>query len=114
MNTLMKILITIDNALSNYFMQGCLFGIILISLRLKSELSLNFDGITFVWVISGLICYFILMGVRLVKDKDYKKELKETFKTGGFLPFLKGFNYCVLLGVLSFGLFALLNSEPKK
>lgn len=110
----MSFLITIDDSLSNYLMQGCLFGIVLLSLRLKGDLAFNFDGITFVWVISGLVCYVLLMAYRFKKDTDYKQEIKRIYNEGGLLPFLKGFNYCVLLGVLSFGLFALLKDDSKK
>lgn len=114
MNKLMNFLITIDDVLSNYFMQGCLLGIVLLSLRLKGDLSLNFDGIAFVWVVSGLVCYILLMAFRIKEDTNYKQEIKRIYTEGGLLPFLKGFNYCVLLGVLSFGLFALLKNESKK
>ena len=97
MQRLWIILNFIDLKLSNLFAQVCL--LMLVSFILKGDLAW--------WPLLGFVAYVLMMVNNMrVSGKDVEIEnLKKLYKKNGILPFLKGFNYSLLLGPLSLVLY---------
>lgn len=112
MKKTIDILFKIDKFLDNWFAQGILFIVFVVGLQLRNSL---FS----IWLAIGLFGYAYLMYRNYQTIPGYHQQMKDDFKEHGMFPFVKGFNYCVICGPLSFLLAYVLQkdedeSEPKK
>lgn len=61
---------------------------------------LNYPSGVVNWLLMGLCVYVGLFVFRFVTNKNESAKLKSLYQKNGSLPFLKGFNYSLLLGPL--------------
>lgn len=75
---------------------------------------LNSNNFLKIWILVGLAAYIFLSLSNLEKGFSNEIEkLKQLYKKSGWLPFSKGFNYCLILGPLSFILYVMLNKKDE-
>lgn len=76
---------------------------------------LYLQGLALTWLYSGLAVYVALILVNIYRHglKAEVKHLRELYQGHGIFPFLKGFNYSVLLGPLGIILAILLSIFSK-
>lgn len=90
---LMNFLLLLHNkVLSGTIVQGILFIVIIYGFLSGHEKAL-------IWLSLGLISYIVLM----IKNhpKEGFSKIKKLYQKDGFLPFLTGFNYSLILGPIT-------------
>jgi hypothetical protein len=65
------------------------------------------------WIAVGFIVYLGLFTYRFLSNKDELKYVKELYQDKGSFPFMKGFNYALLLGPLGLALAVFLAFLPR-
>jgi hypothetical protein len=75
---------------------------------------LNSNNFLRIWILVGLAAYIIL-SLSNLENGFYKEiqKIKQLYNKSGWLPFSKGFNYCIILGPLSFLLYAILKEKDE-
>lgn len=109
LRTIMNFLYALDSEyLSNWPVQ------IILLISSIAAFTLHIPGVT-IWLGLGLVVYALLTGLNFYRD-GVKKELADLaklHKKHGMFPFLKGFNYCLILGPLGIALAVLMAVTSK-
>lgn len=107
MKRAMEFLIQVDNVVfDNWYAQGIMLIIWIMALV---------SSIALFWLSFGLLVYAVLVGVNFYRrGQKETDEIKALYKKEGIFPFVKGLNYCLLLGPLGFALAVLMKVSSSK